>query len=102
MKPKEIAAAQGVKVIDAACGGTHSLLLDNLGNVYSMGRGDHGRLGTGSTVTSEVPRLIDSLTMANLAAADGSDGAAEEGDLAVSQVACGSTFCMVLVSRQKE
>jgi protein ATS1 len=35
------------KIVSVACGWQHTLLLDELGNVYSSGKGDNGELGRG-------------------------------------------------------
>lgn len=43
--PKLIDSIQDIKMCDIACGKTHSIAIDNSGNVYSWGGGASGQLG---------------------------------------------------------
>lgn len=51
-----------------ACGASHSVLLSESGEVYTMGENSRGQLGTGSTSSKGVPnpRLVEELTFTKL------------------------------------
>ncbi|KAH3745060.1 RCC1/BLIP-II protein [Pelomyxa schiedti] len=44
-RPQPVESLQGVSVSQVACGGGHTLILDDEGNLYSCGLGDYGQLG---------------------------------------------------------
>lgn len=50
-----IKGLENVVVADAATSSTHSLLLDDEGNLYASGNNSQGALGTGTTTSSTVP-----------------------------------------------
>jgi len=52
---------KSVKIVDAACGFAHTLLLDNQGFVYGSGCNDKGQLGNGNTNSRYQFVKIDSL-----------------------------------------
>ena len=56
--PKVIDSLQGVKIIGASAGHRHSLLLDDLGSLYSCGAGITGCLGHGDNLSSSHPMKI--------------------------------------------
>lgn len=49
----------GVKLIKVACGGVHSIGLSTEGILYSWGDGASGRLGLGSSESTQTPTPID-------------------------------------------
>jgi alpha-tubulin suppressor-like RCC1 family protein len=51
-----------------ACGASHSVLLSDNGEVYTMGENSRGQLGTGSTSNKGVPnpRLVEELTFTKM------------------------------------
>jgi len=58
-RPKKVEAlAAEEKVIDMACGNTHTLVCCESGKAYSFGEGEHGRLGTGGTTSAKYPVLL--------------------------------------------
>lgn len=42
-----------------ACGGSHSLFVTNSGKVYACGRGEFGRLGSGTEADYSAPLLVE-------------------------------------------
>lgn len=63
--PRKVYGFEG-KGVEVSCGGFHTLILNNKGNVYAMGKEDFGQLGTGlkqdnMSVGAEVPTLIQTL-----------------------------------------
>ena len=46
-------------LVQVSCGGAHTLVLDNLGNLRVMGCGTYGALGKGDTAQSDTPKLIE-------------------------------------------
>jgi len=57
-EPQWVQTLAQVRVVQVACGGSHSLALSAEGAAYSWGCGDHGQLGLGSTDSQELPRLM--------------------------------------------
>lgn len=47
LRPTKIASLEGLKVVEASCGGTHSMVVTEDGRAFIWGRGGLGRLGTG-------------------------------------------------------
>ncbi len=45
-------------LVDISCGGFHSLVLTNCGEVYAWGRNCYGQLGIGNTVKSNEPKFV--------------------------------------------
>jgi E3 ubiquitin-protein ligase HERC2 len=43
--PRKIEALEGVRIVDGAAGGAHTLLLSAKGTLYAFGRGRNGQLG---------------------------------------------------------
>lgn len=84
-------------VIQVSCGGTHSVALTHDGQIFSFGRGDHGRLGYGRKVTTgqpmEVP--IDIPPPSNLS------GSEAEGHWKAKLVACGGRHTLAIVEWQQ-
>ncbi|KAI3498601.1 hypothetical protein L1887_34378 [Cichorium endivia] len=60
-KPQKIPGLDGVRVVQIASGGYHSLALTDDGRVMSWGYGGHGQLGHYSTQNQPVPSVIESL-----------------------------------------
>ena len=46
---------EGVRIVDVAIGGEHTLLLDDQGNVFGCGSNEMGQLGLTDTVQSNIP-----------------------------------------------
>ena len=53
---------QGRRVMVVGCGHLHSVAITQGGELYSWGRGDHGRLGHGDTKDQMVPRRVLALS----------------------------------------
>lgn len=81
MKPMVVAALQGYKVIDVACGSgdAQTLCVTDDDNVWSWGDGDYGKLGRGGSDGCKLPMKIESLA-----------------GLGVIKVECGSQFSVAL------
>ena len=47
LRPAKVRGLEGLKVTQASCGGTHSMVLTSGGRIFTWGRGSFGRLGTG-------------------------------------------------------
>lgn len=75
-----------VKVIDISCGMAHSLIVSDVGYVYTFGNGTSGRLGHGDQGEKTSPTLIKSLAMSNKFIVSG---------------ACGSTFNILIDDQGK-
>lgn len=58
--PKRIESLEGIKLVQGSAGHRHTLLLDDLGSVYSCGAGTSGCLGHGDTLTQSFPVRISS------------------------------------------
>ncbi|KAM9812971.1 RCC1 and BTB domain-containing protein 2-like [Syngnathus typhle] len=56
--PCRVAALQGIKVVQVACGYAHTLALSDGGSVYSWGANSYGQLGTGNKNNYSLPTLI--------------------------------------------
>lgn len=62
-EPQLISALSGVvRVTQCAAGLAHTLLLSELGDVYSCGWNGEGQLGHGGTKASTEPALVEALT----------------------------------------
>ena len=59
--PTLVTALKSHKVVDVACGDSHTLCATDQGKVFVFGDGDFGKLGIGATNGSQVPILIDGL-----------------------------------------
>ncbi|ESO89418.1 hypothetical protein LOTGIDRAFT_218809 [Lottia gigantea] len=81
LKPKQVKALSGQRVIQVACGSrdAQTLALTDDGNVYSWGDGDFGKLGRGGSDGCNVPHVIDRLT-----------------GMGVCQIECGAQFSLAL------
>ncbi|KAI9114413.1 hypothetical protein K1719_014641 [Acacia pycnantha] len=51
------------KVVQISCGWRHTVAVTDRQNVYSWGRGTNGQLGNGETVDSNVPSIIELLSV---------------------------------------
>ncbi|KAL3132366.1 hypothetical protein ABBQ32_008942 [Trebouxia sp. C0010 RCD-2024] len=47
LRPCKVKAIEGHRVVQASCGGTHTMVLTAEGRIFGWGRGSFGRLGTG-------------------------------------------------------
>ncbi|GAM21290.1 hypothetical protein SAMD00019534_044650 [Acytostelium subglobosum LB1] len=73
------------RIIKAACGTWHSLLLDDEGQVYSFGWGEFGQLGQGDTDSCTTPTIIESLM----------------DDIKIIDISCGSASSLLLDDQQR-
>ncbi|XP_047310934.1 ultraviolet-B receptor UVR8-like [Impatiens glandulifera] len=79
-QPIPVQRLAGLVLVDIAAGGWHSSALTNEGEVYSWGRGEHGRLGFGDDKSSKmVPQKVLLLV-----------------DEEIVQVSCGGTHSVTL------
>ncbi|KAL3794288.1 hypothetical protein HJC23_012413 [Cyclotella cryptica] len=61
----EIIIIEGIRIVDVAIGGEHTLLLDDNGNVYGCGSNEMGQLGLSSgTIKTEIPLKVYTLPKA--------------------------------------
>lgn len=67
------------EIIKCSSGNGHALLLSSLGEVYSLGNGNHGELGRGSFDNQEIPKKIEFLS-----------------SLKIIDIACGSWHSIAL------
>jgi alpha-tubulin suppressor-like RCC1 family protein len=58
--PVLVSSLQGKRITKISCGSFHTLALTELSNVFSWGRGAHGRLGHGNEDDLTVPKLMES------------------------------------------
>ena len=61
LKPTTIEALRGVRVVAAAAGGCHSMVLTDKGVVLSFGDGECGELGHGDRERQLLPKVIEKL-----------------------------------------
>jgi alpha-tubulin suppressor-like RCC1 family protein len=61
-KPKVVPSLEGVRIVQIANGGYHSLALTDSGKVVSWGHGGHGQLGHSTLQNQPIPLIIESLT----------------------------------------
>lgn len=59
--PTLVAALKSHRVVDVACGDSHTLCVTEQGRVFAFGDQDFGKLGIGATNGSSVPILIEGL-----------------------------------------
>jgi len=71
LTPAKIEALREVRVVAVAAGFGHSLALSDLGNVFSWGNGDSGRLGQGDMECRLTPTPIEALAVHVVAVAAG-------------------------------
>jgi alpha-tubulin suppressor-like RCC1 family protein len=64
--PLSISALQGSKVIQVECGAYHTIVLTAEKEVFTWGKGAHGRLGHGSEDNEVLPRRVESLRKSNI------------------------------------
>ncbi|KAF9373774.1 hypothetical protein CPC16_001659 [Podila verticillata] len=101
-KPKCIESLEGIRIVDAACGGSFSIALSEFGDVYTFGLNDHGQLGIGDESESNIgssdrhagrnnayPQLVDFY-----GTNDEHDGTPL--DVSVVKVACGQAHAVCL------
>lgn len=48
LRPTKVEGLEGHRVVEASCGGTHTLVVTEEGRIFVWGRGSFGRLGTGN------------------------------------------------------
>ena len=80
MKPKQIAALAGERVVAVAAGTYHSLARTAGGEAWSWGGGDYGVLGHGDEANRPLPRRIEALCGVRALAAGASHTFALTGD----------------------
>lgn len=82
LHPTEVASLTEVPLSSVACGANHTIAVSSLRDeVYAWGWGDFGRLGIGDPSDVLVPTPIPALS-----------------GVAVAQVACGDSHCMVVAT----
>eukprot|EP00026_Physarum_polycephalum_P000610 Phypoly_transcript_00611.p1 GENE.Phypoly_transcript_00611~~Phypoly_transcript_00611.p1 ORF type:complete len:1420 (+),score=266.83 Phypoly_transcript_00611:78-4337(+) len=59
--PKALPSMRGIIVVQLSCGAQRSAALTDKGEVYTWGRGDHGRLGHGDAASLPYPKLVAAL-----------------------------------------
>lgn len=58
MVPQKVQLLVGHDIVQVSCGGTHSVACTRDGRMFSFGRGDHGRLGSGRKATTGHPNEV--------------------------------------------
>ncbi|XP_062026941.1 RCC1 domain-containing protein RUG3, mitochondrial isoform X1 [Rosa rugosa] len=61
-QPKPVPSLVGVRIIQVASGGYHSIALTDEGKVLSWGHGGHGQLGNSSVQNQKTPTVVKALT----------------------------------------
>jgi len=61
VKPTLVQALEGTFISQISCGWSHSVALTATGKVYTVGNGDHGKLGLGSGRKVSVPQVVEKL-----------------------------------------
>jgi alpha-tubulin suppressor-like RCC1 family protein len=57
--PRRVAALAGKRVVGVSADGWHTVAFTDEGQLYSFGKGGHGRLGHGGNANELVPRLVE-------------------------------------------
>jgi alpha-tubulin suppressor-like RCC1 family protein len=94
-------ASTETKVVSAAAGGSHSLVLDSAGGVWAVGRTDDGRLGLPIPVAEEGKKSdrMPHWSAVNWQQSEGWQGAARStGDARVVQVSAGGSHSFILIA----
>lgn len=60
--PKIIEALLAKRVFYIACGSSHSAAITSVGELYTWGQGQYGRLGHGDEISKYTPELVSYLT----------------------------------------
>ncbi|ERN14979.1 ultraviolet-B receptor UVR8 [Amborella trichopoda] len=60
-RPQPVPSLDGVRIIQIASGGFHSMALTDDGKVLTWGHGRHGQLGHGSIQNQKVPVVVEAL-----------------------------------------
>ncbi|XP_043204412.1 E3 ubiquitin-protein ligase HERC2-like [Amphibalanus amphitrite] len=60
-RPRLIEALRDKRVVQVACGGSHSACVTAEGHLYTWGRGRYGRLGHGDSDDQSRPKLVETL-----------------------------------------
>ena len=91
---------EGVRIVDVAIGGEHTLLLDDQGNVFGCGSNEMGQLGLTDTVKTDIPLKVYTipLTSSISSGKDHSLFLAEDG----AYVAGGNEFGQLCVDTKGE
>ena len=81
LRPKQVKALAGQRVIQVACGSrdAQTLALTDEGLVYSWGDGDFGKLGRGGSEGCNVPQNVEKLN-----------------GVGICQIECGAQFSLAL------
>jgi len=61
VKPTLVQALEGTFITQISCGWSHTVALTATGKVYTVGNGDHGKLGLGSSRKVSVPQIVEKL-----------------------------------------
>eukprot|EP00889_Picochlorum_renovo_P001271 jgi/Picre1/28301/NNA_003707.t1 len=51
LRPTKVEGLEGLRIVEASCGGTHTVVVTDEGRILIWGRGSFGRLGTGGRHT---------------------------------------------------
>jgi RCC1 and BTB domain-containing protein len=62
VKPTLVQALEGNFITQISCGWSHTVALTAKGKVYTVGNGDHGKLGLGSSRKVSVPHIVEKLS----------------------------------------
>lgn len=57
-RPTVVNKLEGIRVVDVACGGWHTMFVSNHGDVYACGKGEYGRLGVDGEQSHRIPELL--------------------------------------------
>ena len=58
---KPVVNLRGVRIVQAACGGAHSVVLASDGSCYTWGKNQNGQLGLGHANPTEIPTMVPTL-----------------------------------------
>lgn len=61
MRPRLVESLSGIRIIQVACGRSHTLVCDEEGKVYSFGQNRFGELGQGHDKEVTKPTVIPDL-----------------------------------------
>lgn len=64
--PRLILSLDGIKIVQVACGWSHSLCLSEDGRVFAFGDGEDGKLGLGNTLDFVVPFTVNHFINKNI------------------------------------
>jgi alpha-tubulin suppressor-like RCC1 family protein len=95
---KQLKEKENRSIIQIAVGGQHTIIVDDLSNVYSMGLGDLGQLGHNNRNSSTKPRLLENIKQLLASSRDAIKLKSMKQIASVKEVCCGKDHTLLLTA----